>query len=193
MARPKTFETQETLAKAMELFWKQGYHATSIQNLVDYLGINRASIYATYGDKQTLFNQAFALYRESYRKAILALFDNQESIKQGFRELFAKAVDSILEDPEGKGCFAINTITELSIHHPALQEVLIQNKEAYEDLYMVQLQIGQETGEIAPDKDLRATARFLFSLYSGLQVIAKLNPTRENLEHVVSVGLSVMD
>ena len=73
MPRIKTFDENEVLVKAMNLFWKQGYSATSVQDLVSHLGINRASLYDTFGDKEQLFKKSFALYRKSTMEGLLSL------------------------------------------------------------------------------------------------------------------------
>jgi TetR/AcrR family transcriptional repressor of nem operon len=74
MPRVKLFDENEVLNKAMNLFWKQGYSATSIQDLVSHLGINRASLYDTYGDKEKLFFRAFEFYRKTNTEGITNFF-----------------------------------------------------------------------------------------------------------------------
>ena len=72
----------------MCLFWRNGFHATSMQDLVSYLGINRASIYDTYGGKKELFDKAFEHYRTTNRKQLLDFLESQESVKEGFKKGF---------------------------------------------------------------------------------------------------------
>ena len=98
MPRVKRFNEDEVLAKAMHLFWERGYSATSIQDLVDRLGINRASLYATYGGKEELFDRAFMQYLESTGSWLEQLFNKETSVKKGFKTLFEKAIEEGAEE-----------------------------------------------------------------------------------------------
>ena len=75
MPRVKSFDEKEVLDKAIHLFWKQGYTATSIQDLVTHLGINRASLYDTFGDKEELFKKAFEQYRKTSFDGLTQFFE----------------------------------------------------------------------------------------------------------------------
>ena len=193
MARPKTFEREEILEKAMNLFWKQGYYATSMDDLVKYVGINRASIYNSFGNKKAIFNQAFAYYKRINHQRLRDLFESQSSIKEGFRQLFAQAITTCQQDPENKGCFVVNNVTELANKDPEMFSLLAQNKKEMEELFATYLREGQKTGEIAEVHKVEHLASFLFTVYSGLKVMEKLQPTRDNLEGMVSTALSVLE
>ena len=112
MARTKAFDEQAVLEKAMHLFWKNGFHATSMQDLVDHLGINRASLYNTFGGKRELFDQAFARYRNINTQYFLDFFDSKPSIKEAFAQLFKQSVLQGAGDPDMKGCFVVNCTAE---------------------------------------------------------------------------------
>ena len=92
MPRVKLFDEKEVLTKAMDLFWKQGYAATSIQDLVAYLGINRASMYDTFGGKEALFSMAFEQYIEKVHTKLYNFFATQPNIKVGFRTLLKNSL-----------------------------------------------------------------------------------------------------
>ena len=113
MPRTKQFDKNEVLEKAMELFWKNGYHATSMGQLVQHLGINRASIYSTFNDKKDLFEQALRLYRQKNGGGVKSFLAAQKSVKAGFLSLFTSAIDEGVNDPESRGCFVVNITTEL--------------------------------------------------------------------------------
>ncbi len=193
MARPKTFEREEILEKAMNLFWKQGYHATSIQELVDHLGINRASIYNSFGDKKEIFFQAFNHYKQKNFDAVQNLFEGQDSVKEGFQQLFAQAIKNNQKEEELKGCFVVNNITELANKDPEMLTLLTQNRSDMEDLFGRYLLEGQKTGEISIKQDAQNLASFLVTFYNGLKVIEKLHPSQESVEGMVASALSVLD
>lgn len=193
MPRTKQFNEEEVLAKAMELFWKKGYNGTSIQDLVDHLGINRASLYNTFGGKDSLFRQSLQHYRAQNIQQVAGFLRRQPSIREGIRSLFLMAVDRCVKDTDRKGCFVVNTTTELIPNHPEILHLLLENQAAFEQLFREVLEEGVQRGEIPADKNLAATAAFLFTLYNGLNVVAKVNPDPAHLNRTLEVGLSVLD
>lgn len=193
MPRVKQFDEKEVLQNAMALFWKKGFHATSIQDLVDHLGINRASLYGTFGGKKELFEQAFQLYRSQNITAMIQFLEKQPSVKQGLLRLFEMSVEDSVSDSEKKGCFVVNTTTELVPGDSAIQEVLKINKDTFEKVYYELLLKGEANGEIPPGKDLRAIARLLFLLNNGLKVVSKIQPEREQLMRSIRTVLSLLD
>ncbi len=193
MPRTKQFDEKEVLNKAMELFWKKGFHATSIQDLVSHLGINRASLYDTFGGKEELFNSAFAHYRNTNSHFIKTLFENERLVKKGFEKLFDKAIEEALNDTARKGCFVVNTTTEMIPGDTSIHSVLIQNKEMAEQLFINYIQSGIDSGEIDNLKDAKNIGRMLFTLYNGLRVVAKVDSDPKKLKDMLEAGLSVLD
>lgn len=193
MPRTKAFCEVSVLEKAVELFWKQGYHATSINDLVGYLGINRASLYATYGDKKTLFVKAFQHYQKTNTQKTKAFLAEQTSVKEGIKNLFLNSVQNALQDSDRKGCFVINCTTELLPNEQEFLPLILENQQNFTKLFKDYLQSGVEKGEIAADKDLDTIAAYLFTLYGGLQVNAKINANQTSLKNTVLVGLSILD
>ena len=193
MPRVKLFNEEEVLQKAMGLFWKKGYHATSIQDLVDHLGINRASLYDTFGGKDALFQQAFSLYRNQNKKAMIDFLNNYSSVKEGLAKLFEYAINDSLQDKDSKGCFVVNTTTELASCDQNMLSVIAGNKQEFEAILYNYLNTGLESGEIPANKDIHAIASLLFTLYNGLKVISKLKPDKKEMLRSVSMSLTVLD
>ncbi len=193
MPRIKLFDREEVLEKAMKLFWKQGFYATSIQDLVNDLGINRASIYDTYGGKKELFLQAFRLYRKTSLDELKTFLYSHSSIKEGFLNLFLLVVDEGIKDTEKKGCFVVNSTTELASDDEMIFNIVKENRIVFEELFYDHLSLGVERKEIAPNKDLKAIASFLFTFNNGLKVMLKTGASRDELKNSVHLALSVLD
>ena len=193
MPRVKLFDQQEVLEKAMELFWKKGYHATSIQDLVQHLGINRGSLYDTYGGKEELFASAINHYRAINTVRLDDFLQSIESVREGFEQLFMATIEDNFKDYERKGCFVVNTTTELVPGEARWLSIVEENKETIEAIYLKHLQRGVDNGEISADKDLKSTAGLLFMFISGLQVVAKMSPSREELQKTVQTALAALD
>lgn len=193
MPRTKQFNEEEILKKAMELFWERGFHATSIQNLVTCLGINRASLYDTFGGKEELFNKVFAYYRKKNGDTLRSTLEQEKSVKAGFCRLFEDAIEKAQTDMAQKGCFVVNTTTELIPGDETIHNALRENKENAERIFIEHIQKGIESGEIDASKDAESIGPMLFALFSGLQVMAKVDPDPNKLRKLVKSGLSVLD
>ncbi|CAM1349650.1 TetR/AcrR family transcriptional regulator [Tenacibaculum insulae] len=193
MPRVKLFDEQEVLNKAMNLFWKQGYAATSINDLVNHLGINRASLYSTFGDKDQLFKKAFKHYRRTGIEGIKTFFDNHENVKEGFLKLFEMAVDEAINDTDKKGCFVVNTTTELVPGDSVISKTLEENKKELEILFYSFLKKGKDKGQLKTDKDLKVLASLLFTLYSGIRVVSKINTDTKEMTASINLALSLLD
>src|SRR3984893_15939871 len=114
MARQKEFDREEALHKAMEVFWSRGYQAASIQDLVKHMGINRQSLYDTFGDKHALYLQALDRYHEVHGRKVSELLERPGSVKKALRQLFEGIVEGSLCEQERRGCFMGNAMSELA-------------------------------------------------------------------------------
>lgn len=193
MPRTKQFNEEEVLNKAMELFWEKGFHATSMQDLVNHLGINRASIYDTFGGKNMLFDKAFQNYRDTSLTSLKKILSAEVDVKEGFRKLFQMAIDDVETDACQKGCFVVNTITELVPGDDILQEKLRQHSANTELLFAAYIQKGIDDGTIKVSKNPQTIAFTLFTLFSGLRVMTKVEKNQEKLGEMIEVGLSILD
>ena len=193
MPRVKQFDKDEVLDKAMHLFWKKGYYATSIQDLVDHLGINRASLYDTFGGKKKLFETAFQHYRSSNANGLKQFLESQDNIKEGFQKLFTVAVQQASSDREHKGCFVVNTTIEFIPNEKDFLPIISQNKTEFEEMFHDYMQTGVEKGQIDASKDLRSIASLFFAFYNGLKVVTKTDFDQQQFENSVKALVTVLD
>lgn len=193
MPRTKLFDENEVLTKAMNLFWKNGYSATSIKDLVTELGINRASIYDTFGDKESLFLKAFDKYRTLSSEGLSAFLDQEEDIKSGLTKLFERAYFQSINDVEKKGCFAVNTTTELVPGDAEMLRILERNRLHLEAIFLNYLKIGEDKGQIRKGKDLVGISKLLFTFYNGLQVVSKISSDKDEVTSSVKHIISLLD
>ncbi|WP_420572618.1 TetR/AcrR family transcriptional regulator [Kordia sp.] len=193
MPRVKKFNEEETLNKAMCLFWRNGFHATSMQDLVNYLGINRASIYDTYGGKKELFNKAFEHYRTVNRKQLQAFLESQKTVKEGFRRLFQHGISEAVCDTEHRGCFVINATMELVPNDDEMLSVVKENKAFMIGIFQDFLQSGIDSGEISAEKNSRNLASLLHTFYNGIKVVSKADANEEDLLASVDTILLLLD
>ena len=193
MARHKEFERDEALQKAMEVFWARGYEATSMQNLVEHMGINRQSLYDTFGDKHSLYLEALDRYQQVESRRLFELLDKPGSVKKALRKLFTDVIEGALCEGQRRGCLMNNAMSELAGRCKATAEKTRHNMTAVEEAFYRALLRGKKEGELKDLSDPRAVARFLYNSFQGLVLTAKATQDRKALEDVVKVTLSVLD
>src|SRR6266446_7083595 len=193
MARHKEFDRAEALHKAMEVFWSRGYEAASIEDLVKHMGINRQSLYDTFGDKHALYLLALDRYREVEGRRMFELLEQPGPVKESLRRLFNGVVERSLCDRERRGCFMGNATSELAGRCKETAARTCSNMAATEEAFYRTLLRGKKEGELKGVRDLRAVARFLSSSLQGLTLMAKATRDRKTLDDVVRVTLSVLD
>ncbi|GAB2701666.1 TetR/AcrR family transcriptional regulator [Mucilaginibacter koreensis] len=193
MARTKDFDEQEVLKKAMCLFWDKGYNGTSMQELVDGLGISRSSLYDTFGDKHQLYLKALEAYQQGYGNQLCTLISQVPSAKAAIRGILDLVVGELLNDQNRRGCFVVNAGIELAAHDAKVNALVCENELQLESAFLKVLRQGQESGEIPPAKDAQALARFLNNTVKGMQVSVKSTTDKSFFEDVVRVVLTVLD
>lgn len=171
----KSFDTDDALGKAMAAFWERGYAATSMQDLVDCMGIGRGSLYAAFGDKRRLFLRALAHYDDRHRRRwtehLSACAAPRQAILAAFDEVITTTLDGARD-----GCLLINTGLEMSPHDDEIAAVVGTALEAMEAFFRDMIQRGQAAGEIAASVDAPDTARGLLALLAGLRVLSRSRP-----------------
>ncbi|WP_374949670.1 TetR/AcrR family transcriptional regulator [Mucilaginibacter sp.] len=193
MARTKDFDETAVLKKAIELFWHKGYSATSMQELVDGLGISRSSLYDTFGDKHTLYIKALESYRDSGSGAMCKIVSNAPSAKQAIRQLLELVIGQLSADVQRKGCFMVNAEVETGPHDEQVNSLICENDVKIEDAFYAAIKKGQDNGEIPAGKDARALARFTVNTVKGIRVSAKSTNDREFFDDVIGLSMSVFD
>ncbi len=190
MPRTKDFEPQEALDAAMYLFWRKGYEAAAMRELLDAMSIGRGSFYGTFGDKHALFLAALDRFREVRTSWIEEVLE--ESGLEAIEEVFRRSVDGLVESEMRRGCLLANSAVELAPHDPEVAGRISRYIGRSEDVFESALTRAREAGEISADSDLKALARFLVNTLHGLRVLARAGSDREVLDDAVSVALGVL-
>jgi TetR/AcrR family transcriptional repressor of nem operon len=184
MPRTKQFKVEEAVTKAMHVFWKHGYRPTSMQDLVDCMGIGRGSIYDTFGSKRGLFLQALRFYIGMCHAGAVSMLAHAESPLAAISNAFENAVRRALEDSTRNGCFLVNTALELSPHDREVADLVAAGLTRIENGFRALIEQGQNAGEISRSVDPGHTARSLLGLMIGLQVLARSRPEESLLRAI---------
>ncbi|HVV55692.1 MAG TPA: TetR/AcrR family transcriptional regulator [Mucilaginibacter sp.] len=193
MARTKDFDEDEVLEKAMHLFWLNGYNATSMQDLVDGLGISRSSLYDTYGDKHTLFLRALENYKQSVSAKMERIVSHTPSARETVRQLLELTTRELITDNEHKGCFLVNAAVEVAPHDAEVSLMICQGDRQLEEFFREAIKKGQQSGEIVNPQDAAVLARFILNNIKGFRVTAKSVTDKKFFADLVNLTMSVLD
>ena len=191
MALQKQFDEEEVLQKAMMAFWSRGYAATSVQDLVRSMGINKGSIYGTYGNKRSLFIKALRFYNTK-RKAMLADFERSESSLSAIRGLFQSRIDEIFSDSERLGCFLTNTALELAAHDAEIRDMVAQRQMEIEGFFQRMIERGQADKEISEDLDAASASQSLLASLFGIMVLSRSRPEPALLTSIADSAVAIL-
>ena len=192
MARTRVFDEQQVLDRAMALFWRQGFEATSIQDLVETVGVNRASLYATFGDKRRLFIAVLDHYLTRVNGERLAILAGPGSAAASIAAFFEAIITASQSGEKQLGCLITNTLTELAPSDSEIAAKLRTSLDRVEDAFAAVVRRGQESKELAADQDPRAMARFLVGTAQGIRVLARGGATPASLREIVTVALRAL-
>jgi TetR/AcrR family transcriptional repressor of nem operon len=183
--RHKEFDRDEVLLKAMMVFRDKGYEATSMQGLVEQMGINRFSLYATFDSKYDLFVEALQAY---YDLVAIPFFDRLKDLNSGLKVIetvLMELVSRIKRGVSPNGCLLCNTIAELGAATDARTEKILKTSlKLVEADFRAAIIRAKELGEIPPDVDASQHAKVLTTYSTGLLSVAKVLSERDARESV---------
>lgn len=190
MARSKEFDEEEALDKAMTVFWRQGFEKTSIQDLVDQMGIHRRSLYDTFGDKHALFVQTLERYESLIASQIRKQITDEMTTIESIRKIFELAIYSDSSYP--KGCLMVNTAVELSLLDNEVSQRIKSAFKQTENLIADLLIRGQARGEVSSSFDSSELARYIHNALIGVRVLVKTTSDPQELESTIDLTLSIL-
>lgn len=166
MARKKEFDPSERLVKARNLFWEKGYHATSMQDLVDRMRLNRGSIYNTFGNKHTIFLDSLKNYSAQVLKEYKQAASGKTSPLEAIKAIVNGAVQRTFR--ENKACMAVKSSFEMAPVDKEVADLLRSQNHDLVSMLEQLLKEAQKAGEVNEDNNPTETARFIVSNFSGL-------------------------
>lgn len=190
MARSKEFDEEVALDKAMTVFWRQGFEKTSIQDLVDQMGIHRRSLYDTFGDKHALFVQTLERYESLIASQIRKQITDEMTTIESIRKIFELAIYSDSSYP--KGCLMVNTAVELSLLDNEVSQRIKSAFKQTENLIADLLIRGQARGEVSSSFDSSELARYIHNALIGVRVFVKTTSDPQELESTIDLTLSIL-
>ncbi|MGW3631040.1 TetR/AcrR family transcriptional regulator [Streptomyces sp. NPDC005122] len=194
MARTKEFDPDAALQSALELFWRRGYEATSMADLVEHLGVGRASIYATFGNKHDLYLKALDRYQQARNPHLLRELSQPGPALPAVRAVVRRfATEASTGERRLSGCFVTNTATELAPHDTDAARRVEHNWDHLETLLHAALVRAGAQGELPAGRDPLALARMLLVLMQGLRVVGKASTDPARVQDAAEQALTLLD
>lgn len=193
MARPQEFDRDEVLRRSMQLFWSKGYEGTSLADLLQATELSKSSLYASFGDKRSLFLEAFDLYCKQRLELLDSILQSGLSARQSIENLVRQIILYGMHSDSSCGCMVANEAVEFGPHDANIQERVLADFQMVEDRFCDAIACGQAEGSIKSQQDPRSLARFILVTLQGVQVMTRANAEQARIADAVNVMLSILD
>lgn len=191
MARTKEYDSHQAVESAMMLFWAQGYTATSVQQLLDVMGISRSSMYSEFGNKRDLFVEVLSLYNFLAQELIdtVSIAENPvEAIRDFYEVGFVQLPDKLLY----RGCLFVNTILELRDVDNELSKIAANYFDGVEQALVACFKKCASKGTLSQNHDPERLAGFFMTVIKGMRVVARQDPKEDYLRGVIDTALLLL-
>src|SRR5579863_4864807 len=191
--RPRAFEPETALTQAMDVFWKDGFAATSLDDLSAATGLNRPSLYGAFGDKRALYLQAYRQYRKQTGEAFAPLFGAREPLRAKLKRILLAALDLYLSGAEGpRGCFTVLSSASDAIADPEIHAVVAEAIDGADRAFGRLFAGAREAGELPANADPRRLARMASATLHTLSIRARARIPRADLLSFVDDAVAVI-
>lgn len=192
MPKVESFNRKEVLERATQVFHNKGYNGTSMQDLVNATGLNRSSIYNSFGSKLSLFKEVLSYYQSINNKRMNKNVVANHNASDAIKAIFEMFLDEIVRDTDKKGCLLVNCKSEMANQEPLVKSFLEQNQDQMMALLEDIVYSGQMERIFNDDQSAYDYALFLYSSIQGLRMIGILNTNEEELQRLVDTILKVI-
>jgi TetR/AcrR family transcriptional repressor of nem operon len=191
VARHKEFDPDEVLDRAMRLFWERGYEKTSMQDLVERMGVHKRSMYDTFGDKHSLYLRALDRYVGATEVDQRAVVERADSARDALRALFASAIGDGSGRPSG--CFLVNCAAEVALEDPEVGRRVGRAFAGSQSMLLELVVEAQRAGEASARHDPEVLAAALHNAWIGVRVQARAGLGKAELSAMVNGMLAMLD
>lgn len=187
--RPKAFDPDKVLEAALRIFWEKGYEGTSLADLTAAMGINKPSLYATFGDKEALFRKVVDHYMER-QSAVWDEALRLPAAKAAVGKILDSVADSLTSGKNPHGCLLVQAALSCGEGASCIKGELAERRAESERLLRKRLLRAQADGELASTVDVAAVSRFFSTILRGMSVEASGGATREQLQTVIDLAMT---
>jgi AcrR family transcriptional regulator len=191
--RPRAYQPEVALGKALDLFRKDGFAATSLDDLSVATGMNRPSLYGAFGDKRELYIKSYARYRADARAAMIDIFRNELPIRERLQRIYAVALDIYLSGEAGpRGCFTVMTAASEAVTDPEIRAMVLEGFAELDRAFAGCFRMAREKGELPQTADPTALAQLASATIHTIAIRSRARVPRQELEAIVNGAIDVM-
>jgi TetR/AcrR family transcriptional regulator, copper-responsive repressor len=191
--RPRAYQPEVALGKALDLFRKDGFAATSLDDLSAATGMNRPSLYGAFGDKRELYIKSYARYRDDARVAMTDIFRGELPIRQRLERIYGVALDIYLSGEAGpRGCFTVMTAASEAVFDPEIRGLVLEGFSELDKAFANCFRRARETGELPASADATVLAHLASATLHTIAIRARAQVPRKELEAIVNGAIDVM-
>jgi TetR/AcrR family transcriptional regulator, copper-responsive repressor len=191
--RPRAYEPEVALGKALDLFRKDGFAATSLDDLSAATGMNRPSLYGAFGDKRELYIKSYQRYRADARAAMVEIFREELPIRKRLERIFAVALDIYLSGEAGpRGCFTVMTAASEAVSDPEIRNMVLEGFAELDKAFAACFRLAKEKGELPASADPVALSQLASATIHTVAIRARAQVPRKDLEAIVKGAIDVM-
>jgi AcrR family transcriptional regulator len=190
--RPRAYDPETALRRALGVFWDSGYAATSLDDLSAATGMNRPSLYAAFGDKREIYRKAIEHYRATARTGMREALDYERPLRDAIKGVYDRALEMYYSGEKGRGCFLIATAVTEAVSDPELRAGLRDGFEAIEQAFERRIRHAREQGELPDSADTVALAKLASAFLYYLAIRSRAGEQREALEAGAEIAVDLV-
>jgi TetR/AcrR family transcriptional regulator, copper-responsive repressor len=191
--RPRAYQPEVALGKALDLFRKDGFAATSLDDLSAATGMNRPSLYGAFGDKRELYIKSYARYRDDARVAMIDIFSGELPIRKRLERIYGVALDIYLSGATGpRGCFTVMTAASEAVFDPEIRDLVLEGFSELDKAFANCFRRARDSGELAASADATVLAHLASATLHTIAIRARAEVPRKELEAIVKGAIDVM-
>jgi TetR/AcrR family transcriptional regulator, copper-responsive repressor len=191
--RPRAYQPDIALGKALDLFWKDGFAATSLDDLSAATGMNRPSLYGAFGDKRELYIKSYQRYRDDARAAMRDIFRQEMPIRKRLERIYAVALDIYLSGEAGpRGCFTVMTAASEAVADPEIRAMVLEGFSELDKAFASCFRLAEENGELPATADPAVLAQIASATIHSIAIRARARVPRKELEAITKGAIDVM-
>lgn len=190
--RPREFDIDRALEAATQQFWSTGYEATSLQNLLQTMGLSKSSLYQTFGNKHDLFIRCLGHYQESMADELNKKLASSTSAKQFLCDFLEGVIAEAKNRNIRKGCFLVNTANEMSQRDASIAAAVTDGTSSLANIFRQAIELGKQQGEIGSSTSTKHLVSYFMTAVSGLRTMIKAGAEKNALKPVMGLIIKTM-
>ena len=191
--RPRAYEPEAALGKALDLFRTHGFAVTSLDDLSEATGMNRPSLYGAFGDKRELYIKSYQRYREDARAAMVDIFRQELPLRERLARIFASALDIYLSGDSGpRGCFTVVTAASEAVSDPDIRAMVLDGLTELDKAFASCFRRAKENGELPDTADPVVLAQLASAAIHTIAIRSRARVPRKELEAIVKGAIDVL-